>query len=291
MDIRIATYFNNAKSAYSFVFDDGCYGESNGWMYEIQRDVFEKTGVKIKVTSAQTVNFISPGARDFWQKLYSEGYCDFSAHSVDHCIGYNKSADPEKLDYDARASREMLEKMYNTRIISFVTPGGGDDIEGIQVLKKYYFANRNGHDRINDTYDMNLYDIGTFTANFNYGEKEYIDNINKTIENGGWTVKMNHWLTKKEQDTHHSQRLDTFLPECMYLAEQQGKNNIWVCSMNDMIKYIYIRDNSKIAVYQDERETRVTLESELDPEIFDIPVTIVANNNTYNIKIGQTIAL
>jgi hypothetical protein len=178
--------------------------EQNG-----EHEVFanlKKTGVKIKITSAQTINFISPGAKSFWQGLYNEGYCDFSAHSVDHCLGYNKSADPEKLDYDARASKEMLEKMYDTNVISFVTPGGGDDIEGIQVLKKYYYANRNGHDRLNDTYNMNLYDIGTFTANFGYSSKEYLDNIDRTTKNGGWTVKMNHWLTKKEQDTHQRKR-------------------------------------------------------------------------------------
>lgn len=291
MEIKFATYFNNAKGAYSFVFDDGCYGESNGWMYEILRDVYEKTGVKIKITSAQTINFISPGARDFWQKLYNDGYCDFSAHSVDHCLGYNKSADPEKLDYDARASKEMLEKMYNTKVISFVTPGGGDDIEGIQVLKKYYYANRNGHDRLNDTYNMNLYDIGTFTANFGYSEKEYLDNIDLTIKNGGWTVKMNHWLTKKEQDTHHSQRLDTFPQECMYLAEQQLKNNLWVCSMNDMIKYIYIRDNSKIVTEKTENGTEAYLECDLDKELFDIPVTIMVDNKPYNIALGEKITL
>ena len=42
MNTKIATYFNNAKSAFSFVFDDGCYGESNQWMYEIQKEIFEK---------------------------------------------------------------------------------------------------------------------------------------------------------------------------------------------------------------------------------------------------------
>lgn len=287
MNVKFATYYNNAKAAYSFVFDDGCYGESNQWMYEIQKEIFEKTGVKIKITSAQTVGFISPNAKNFWQKLYDEGYCDFSAHSVNHCIGYNKDADPEALDYDARVSKEKIEQMYGTKIISFVTPGGGDDIEGIQVLKKYYYANRNGHDRFNDTYNMNLYDIGTFTANFGYGEQVYIDNIDKTVEKGAWTVKMNHWLTKKEQDTHHSQKHETFLPECAYLAEQQKKNNLWVCSMNDMIKYIYVRDNSKAVI----EDGMLWLESDLDKEIFDAPVTVIVDDKCYNVCLGEKISI
>ena len=102
---------------------------------------------------------------------------------------------------------------------------------------------------------------------------------------------MNHWLTKKEQDTHHSQRLDTFLPECMYLAEQQLKNNLWVCSMNDMIKYIYIRDNSKIVTEKTEKGTEAYLDCDLDKELFDIPVTIMVDNKPYNIALGVKITL
>lgn len=291
MDIKIATYYNNAKGAYSFVFDDGCYYDSTMDAYENLKEVYEKTGVKIKITSAQTLNFLHEKLIDMWKKLFDEGYFDLSAHSVDHCLGYNRNTPFEKLDEDARLSKEGLEKLYGRKIITFVTPGGGDDSEGLQVLKKYYYANRNGHDRINDTYNMDMYDVGSFTARFAYDLQPYIDSIDNTIRVGGWSVQINHWITKKEQDTHHAQKYETFLPQCMYLAEKAQKNEVWACSFNDMIKYIYLRDNSELLVSEENGNVKITLKTDLDKEIFDHPVSVICDGRIINIKANETVTL
>ena len=277
--MKIATYYNNAKSAFSFVFDDGCYKESTLDAYENLKEVYEKTGVKIKITSAQTVGFLHEGLIDMWKKLISEGYADICGHSIDHCLCYNDVTDPTLLHKDAKETKEKLEAIYNTPVIAYVTPGGGSNQAGWDILKEYYYANRNGNDRLNDTYNMNLYDIGTFTARFAYDEKPYIENIEKTIEDGGWCVQMNHWLSKKEQDTPHAQKYETFLPEIMYLAEQVNKNNVWACSLNEMVKYIYLRDNSTLVVNKTEKGTEVTLKTDLPTDIFNIPVSLIVENS------------
>ena len=288
MEIKIATYYKNAKGAFTFVFDDGCYGESTMDAYEILKGVYEKTGVKIKITSAQTVNFVSPGLVTMWKKLFSEGYFDLSGHSVTHCLSYHSQTPYEELEMDATETKRRLEQTYGIPVLTFVTPGGGDDKEGLEVLRKHYLANRNGHDRLNDTYNMDLYDVGTFTARFAYDtEKPYIDNIDETIKKGGWSVQINHWLSKKEEDTHHAQRLSTFEPQCMYLAEQALKNNVWVCSFNDMVKYIYIRDNSRVVT----DGAFVWLESDLDKNIFDIPVSLIVGDKVVDIALGEKISL
>lgn len=289
MEIKIAKYYNNAKSAFSFVFDDGCYKESTLDAYECLRKVYEKTGVKIKITSAQTVGFLNEELIEMWKNLISEGYADICGHSINHCVCYNDKTDPEILHKDARETKERLEEIYNVPVISYVTPGGGSNQAGWNILKEYYYANRNGNDRINDTYNMNLYDIGTFTARHSYSEKEYIDNIGKTIKEGGWSVQMNHWLSKKEQDTHHAQRYEAFLPEIMYLAEEANKNNVWVCSFNDMVKYIYLRDNSQLIV----DGSQVTLKTNLPTHIFDIPLSLIIekSDTCVDIYANQTITI
>lgn len=288
--MKIATYYNNAKSAYSFVFDDGCYRESTLDAYENLKEVYEKTGQKIKITSAQTVGFLHEWIIKMWKDLINEGYFDICGHSIDHCLCYNGETDPEKLHKDAKETKEKLEKIYGTPVIAYVTPGGGSTQDGWDILKEYYYSNRNGNDRINDTYNMNLYDVGTFTTRFVYDLQPYIDNIDKTISEGGWTVQMNHWLSKKEQDTHHAQKYETFLPECMYLAEQANKNNIWLCSYNDMVKYIYLRDNSELVVENTENGTQVTLKTDLPTEIFDTPVSLILDNGeVVDIYANQTI--
>ena len=200
---------------------------------------------------------------------------------------YNDKTDSALLHKDAKETKEKLEKIYGVPVISYVTPGGGSNQAGWDILKEYYYANRNGNDRINDTYNMNLYDIGTFTARFVYDAQQYIDNIDKTIEKGGWSVQMNHWLSKKEQDTHHAQKYETFLPEIMYLAEQANKNNIWVCSLNDMVKYIYLRNNSTLIT----DGQRVTLKTDLPTDIFNIPLSLIVENSDTCVDIypNQTI--
>lgn len=293
MNIKIATYYKNARSAFSFVFDDGCYKESTLDAYEILKDVYEKTGVKIKITSAQTVGFLDKDLIGMWKELISEGYFDICGHSMNHCLCYNDKTDPELLRKDARETKEALEEIYSVPIIAYVTPGGGSNQTGWDILKELYYANRNGNDRINDTYTMNLYDIGTFTANHSYGAKEYINNIDKTIKTGGWSVQMNHWLSKKEQDTHHAQKYDTFAPECVYLAEQALKNNVWACSLNDMIKYIYLRDNSTLDIESTTEGTRVTLKTSLPVDIFDHPLTLILENGSTCVDIlpNETVVL
>ncbi|MBO5439782.1 MAG: polysaccharide deacetylase family protein [Clostridia bacterium] len=293
MKIEIAKYYNNAKGAFSFVFDDGCYKDSTLDAYENLKEVYEKTGVKIKITSAQTVGFLHEGLIDMWKQLISEGYADICGHSIDHCLCYNDKTDPQLLHKDAKETKERLEEIYGMPIISYVTPGGGSNQAGWDILKEYYYANRNGNDRLNDTYNMNLYDIGTFTARFAYDAQPYIDNIDETIKNGGWCVQMNHWLSKKEQDTHHAQRYETFLPEIMYLAQQANKNNVWVCSLNDMVKYIYLRDNSQLVIENTEKGTEVTLKTNLPTDIFDHPVSLIIENSDTCVDIypNQTVVL
>ena len=99
--MKIATYYNNAKSAFSFVFDDGCYRESTLDAYENLKEVYEKTGVKIKITSAQTVGFLHEWIIKMWKDLIDEGYFDICGHSIDHCLCYNDVTDPALLHKDA----------------------------------------------------------------------------------------------------------------------------------------------------------------------------------------------
>ncbi len=287
MKAEFSTYYNNAKSAFSFVFDDGCYYESTMDAYKILKGVYEKTGIKIKITSAQTVNFINPELKKMWEMLFSQGYFDLSGHSVDHCIGYNKDTDTKRLDDDASKTKQELEKMYNMTVPTFVTPGGGNDKIGCEVLKKYYLGNRNGREEINDTYNMDLYDVGVFIARHVYDFEPYRDIIDKTVTSGGWCVQVNHWLSKKEQDVHHAQKFETFEPQCMHLASYAQKNDIWVCSFNDMIKYIYIRDNSEIVI----KDNVLSLRCDLNLAGLDVPVTVLVDGKAYNIRLGEKIKL
>ena len=281
MEFKICQYKNNAKGAFTFVFDDGCYWESTEWIYEIFKEIYEKTGVMLKGTSAQTVGFISPTLINKWKELFKSGYFDLSAHSINHCLGYNKNTPEEELHKDARDSQAELEKMYGIKPLTYVTPGGGSDEFGWNVLKSYYIANRNGNDRMNIPNNIDWYDIGTFTAMLKRTNEEYKNNIDEAIKSGGWSVQINHWVTKKAEDVFHSQSYDTFVYECNYLAEKSKNNEIWVPTLNEAVLYLQEYEKSTLEIKENDREYEITLACPLDKDIYNYPLTIeVKNENT-----------
>ena len=291
MNAKICQYKNNAKSAFSFVFDDACYGESTIWTYEIFEDLFNKTGIKFKATSAQTVGFISPNMKKIWIDLFEKGYYDYCAHSMSHCICYCKDTPEKEMHEDALETKLELEKMYGTAPLTYATPGGGSDEFGWNILKNYYIANRNGNDKINIPNQIDWFDIGTFTAMLKRTSEEYIANIDETIKNGGWSVQVNHWITKKEEDKFHSQSYNTFVDECNYLSEKAQSNDIWVCSMNEAVLYLQEVEKSTLEIKENTNSTEVTLVCPLDKEIYTYPLTVEIDGVLYNIKPNETITL
>ena len=280
MEFKICKYYGGADSAFTFTFDDGCYRQSSEETIEIFKKIYEETGVKIKATSAQTVNFLNDDLVKFWQGAVNEGWYDIAAHSVGHDICYNKETDYDKRKCDSEKSFYELKKYYpNEPIIAFVTPGGGSDSEGREVLKEQYVANRNGNDRINMPENIDWYDIGTFTATLNKATSDYINNIDKTIKEKGWGVQVNHWLTHKDEDIFHSQKYETFVEECRYISQRAQRGEVWIASLNEAIKYLKRAEKSVLEVTEIKDGYKVRIKDEKEGEKFDTPLTISAKTD------------
>ncbi len=276
MKITVAKYLNNAKAGYTFVFDDGCYMDSTKKTVEIFKKIEKETGVKIKATSAQTVGFLSEEKINLWKEYIKEGYYDIASHSMDHCLCFNEETPWENRVKDAKDSKEALEKIYGEAPICYVAPNGGHTKEGCLALHDFYYANRNSTECASDPDTMDMYDIGTFIARFSYDtEKPYIDFVNSLVKEGKYAIQINHWLTDKESDTHHSQRTKTFEKECEYLAKLVVKGDLWLASMNDAVKYFYERKNAKISTQGD----NITVEHTLDKNVFNMPLTLVISTD------------
>lgn len=271
---KICKYKNGAKSAYTFVFDDGCYKESTLEVYEIFKSIYEKTGIKFKATSAQTVNFLHEGLIQMWQMLFDEGYFDLASHSITHCITYNAKTPIENLEFDAKETKARLEAIYkNQKSLTHATPGGGSDEVGCSILKKYYIANRNGRDCINIPGQIDWYDVGTFTAMLKRTSEEYIQNIDRVIENEGWSVQINHWITKKEEDVFHSQSYKTFVDQCNYLMEKAVKNEVWVTGFSDAALYLQEAECSVLEISESVEGVSIFIKCPLDSEIYSYPLS------------------
>ncbi len=272
MEIKIAKFYKNALGALSFTFDDGCYKDSTLKVVEIFKAVEAKTGVKIKATSAQTVGFLHEGLIDMWKELIAQGYFDIASHSLDHGIGYNDETPEEKRLYDAEESKKRLAEIYGEAPMCFVIPGGGESEGACNLLSRHYYANRVGEGPINDPDNMNFMRLTSFVGRLAYESAEpCIKFIDEIIEKGGYGLQINHWITEKEQDVHHAQRVGVFEDECFYAGKMASEGKLWIASFNDAIKYFYERNNAKITTQGD----AITVSHTLDRSIFNHPLTLL----------------
>ncbi len=294
MKISVAKYLNNAKAGFTFVFDDGCYYESTKKSVEVFKDIERRTGVKIKATSAQTVNFLHEGLISLWKELFEEGYYDLASHSMDHCLCFNEETPWDVREKDAIDSKVALEKIYGITPLCYVAPNGGHTPEGCRALHKHYLANRNNSEGGVDPDTMDFYDIGTIIPRHEHENAQpYVDFIDNLIKNGTYAIQINHWLSEKEQDTFHAQRLSVFAEECEYIAKMVNEGKLWCASMNDAVKYLYERKNAEISTQGD----KITVSHSLDRAIFDMPLTLVIdtpedkrveiNGTPFEIKAGK----
>ena len=279
MEIKKSKFKNGAKASFSFVFDDGCYKPSTEKVIEIFKDNYEKYGVKLIATSAQTVNFLNNDLISFWKQAFSDGWFDLASHSMDHAFAYNAGIDIERRRKDAHDSKAALEKIYDgMEVISFVTPGGSNTTDGCEVLNECYYGNRSNCEEppYNDVDTVDLIYAHAFVPNFKYKDlayyKEYIDTL---LEKNVWGVQINHWIREKEQDTFHAQSVSSFILQCDYLASLVKAGEIWVPSFNEAVKYIKEYQCSELVINEiSATESEIILKNDLDKSIFTYPLTL-----------------
>ena len=150
--VSLSKYLNNAKGAFSFTFDDGCYADSTRKTVEIFKEVEAKTGIKIKATSAQTVGFLHEGTIAMWKELFEQGYYDLASHSLDHCIGYNDETPEEKRLEDAEKSRDRLAEIYGHRFCRLLVLGDrlGRSLHQHRLFQDHHTSGHKGHARRHD---------------------------------------------------------------------------------------------------------------------------------------------
>lgn len=287
MNIKLCPYKGGANGAYTLTFDDGCYKESTLFTIDLFKEIWEKTGVKIKATSFQTVGFLHEGLISMWQDAIRDGWYDVGGHSLNHCICFNSKTPRQELENDARLTYERLKALYpSEELITYATPGGGSDNEGRAPLKDYYMAVRNGNDGLNIPQKIDWLDVNTFTATLDKENEDYKRHIDKVVENGGWSVQINHWVTDKQEDKFHAQKKDAFVFECEYLAKLALENKIWIASFNDAVKYIQRYESATLDVSESEDIVTISLKS-APLQLADVSLSIEIESDEPFVVLGE----
>lgn len=299
MEFKLCKFKDGKKGAYTLTFDDGCYYDSTRDVEAIFDKILERDGVKLCATVGITTGFMHERLINMWRELIDKGYFDIASHSVSHCICYAENTPVEDREKDACESLEKLKDMfYGSEIIAFIIPNGGSTAEGRKILEKYYDATRCGEERLNDVYNLDWFNLSTYIAMINKTTEEYIGYIDEALQKGGWGIQTNHWITHKDEDKFHSQRYDTFVGECDYIAKAIKEKGLWLCTFNEGIKYFRKLNDAKLTVTENDDcyvldlglenykydDTYLTVEVETDKDL-----TVIENGEekTVNAQNGK----
>ena len=283
MKIEICKYKNGAPCAFSFTFDDGCYHDSTREVMEKFEEIYAKTGVKLKATVGITVAFMHERLINMWKEAIEKDLFDIASHTVGHDVAFHSETPYEKRKGDAEGAQKLLREMFpGQEVKTFIFAGGGRDEEGTKPLSEHYIACRAGDHGINFAGEINWLDLKCLTAKLAMDLKYYTDYIDETIASGGWGIQMNHWLTHKEEDVHHSQNSDMFMVECDYLAERAQGGKIWTGSFEEVASYIRKYENSTLSVTEEDGKLKVKIvtSSDAPSAILDTPLTISVESDS-----------
>ncbi len=278
MKIELCKYKNNADCAFSFTFDDGCYYDSTREVIDCFEDAYQKYGVKIKGTVGITVAFMHERLINMWRDAIEGGYFDIASHTVGHDIAYCSQTPYEKRKADAMGSQNWLRDTFKgEEVDTFIFANGARDEGGTDALAEHYIACRAGDYGVNHADKINWLDVKCLTAMLSKPLEYFTDYIDKTIQEGGWGVQMNHWITHKAEDVFHSQNADIFKEECNYLAKKAQGGKIWTGSFAEVSAYLRKYENSSLSVTEENGRIKVEIVSNSDTpsKILDKELTIL----------------
>lgn len=283
MNIEICKYKNGAPCAFSFTFDDGCYYDSTCEVIEKFEDVYQKTGVKIKATVGITVGFMHERLINMWKDAIDKDYFDIASHTIGHDVAFHSETPYERRKGDAEGAQLKLREMFPGQDVkTFIFAGGGRDEEGTKPLAEHYIACRAGDHGVNHVGKINWLDVNCLTAKLAMDLDYYKSYIDQTISEGGWGVQMNHWITHKEEDVHHSQNADQFKIECDYLGEKAKGGKIWTGSFEEVASYLRKYEGSTLSVSEENGKLKaeIVTNGDVPSAILDTPLTISVESDS-----------
>ncbi len=248
----IAKWKDNKKGAYTLRFDDSMMSHKDHTVPNL---------VKRGLTASF---FINPATNrygygiDVWESQASRIGMEMCPHTMNH-IG---AGDFGEADYEIEESFKTVWKLNppdKSKLYPFSRGGGTEWPDGYRkaIQSKYPIA-----DYSNEAVRYNGKD----------DRSELIAFAQKAIQNNAWHIVLTHgtgpnleWLGFE---------VSNFESLLDYLASVKDK--MWVGNAGDIYKYVMERKSAKANVLKsDDRSIHLNLTSEVEPELFDYPLSLV----------------
>jgi hypothetical protein len=260
-DVSVATWFEDKSAACSLAFDDT--RESH---FRIAAPELEARGLH------GTFNLVPGQIWDWepWQAMFDAGH-EIGNHTLNHY--YFKDLTPDQAEVEVREGQiRLLQNIRGLeRVETFTYPGGSAPDWAAEVVGRYHSFARVGQG-INPATPRDL----LFTTGSGYYDPFVLDdmrmNLSLAIDSGGWYLPYYHSIV----DGPYPRRLE--IPREMFTAHLDQiageRERLWIAPQGTESKYILERDQFRFD-YVTEDGHGLLVETGLDPQVFDVPLTLI----------------
>lgn len=205
-----------------------------------------------------------------WRDFIAEGYFDVGNHTKSHPF-LNKIT-PDQLQDEVNVNQARLRELFpGQKIVSLANPYvvTNEDIDAV-VAQQHYSA-RNGQGGYNslDPDEKKWFRLD-FQNPLHDSTAELMNTwVDEAIEKKAWLIEMWHGVDGVSWEPPSSEECDKHL---YYLS--QHLDTVWNGTMEEVTLYIRERQHATVKTECGESEMRVTLSHDLDPSLFDYPLTL-----------------
>ena len=262
--------------AVTFTADDNLYRTS---LFYLSR--FKQYG--LRGTLMFTTDFIIPShigmvteengfaTLEQWREFLKEGCFDIGNHTKSH--PFLDKVTPEQLQDEINVNQARLREMFpGQKIVSLANPYvvTNEDIDTV-VAEQHYSA-RNGQGGYNslDPDEKKWFRLD-FQNPLHDSTAEWMNTwVDEAIEKKVWLIEMWHGVDGVSWEPPASEECDKHL---YYLSRHLDK--VWNGTMEEVTLYIRERQHATVSTELcGDSEMRVTLSHDLDPVLFDYPLTL-----------------
>ncbi len=281
LQARVASVYGNANSIVTIISDDGRYNSC----VNINRIFGDR---KLRCTVAGVISLVEPHRED-WNKLLENGTIELVSHSFNHIRmedGSEISRDVDALTHEIVDAKKWYEDWLGYEQIVFVCPENQMCEIGYRILgNNDFWSVRKGRRGYNPLSPEDGMEEGQW---FNLMVQGICDKgvdlnirnswVDKAIIDGTWLIEMWHNVMLEQDGGYQTILISDAEEHLDYIMEKADRNQIWVATYTEAVKYIREKQNLETVAYIKDNElhiiTRLTDDS-MSYETFNQPLTLL----------------
>ena len=271
-------YYHGYKAALSMTFDDGYDTDSAKYI--------SKTLGKYGYTGTAMISpcFLEGNALTIsnWKKILKDGVLDVGVHGYAH-INPQEITDVKVYEKETKEAQEYLKSLFpEQNIITFATPFAHITDEYKEYLKKYFISNREEAGGVTPVFpnDYDKYNIKSVSARKDTTTAALNKKIKIAVEKGAWLVELFHCVLDNPSNSTDAPKA-LFEAHLSYIDKNYG-DKLWVASFEKVSIYKEQLEHSELKYVSCDKESMTfRLTSDLDKDIYNIPMTMKINLPTF----------